>query len=333
MAEKEKIEKSKSGMGFLWFLILIIVFGNSFLIWRMQDTVLKVDKYNQGVVDEIGGFRGDIKNFADDLNEIRSFLLLPEKEYSFDDQQKSKQEDQEENDKTTQGLYAMLNQLKLENQKEENRVLAEANFDKILTEDDFLKELEIVNLVFGERSDLNVKLNDNLSNIDSEHNPFYGQALFAIVYDDSINKFRVQSVLGEETFANDSDLKVEIEKYIHKATAEARQKKIDDQNKEADLVKEAEENALKDIEKKKDDLLILVNENAFKSELADLGLTVSDKTREENNKFIVDIVDSKGGIKFSISLDISSNMVKVIKDGQEIDVKNFLDNNGSKKKP
>lgn len=333
MAEKEKNEKSKSGMGFLWFLILIVVFGNSFLIWRMQDTVLRVDKYNQGVVDEIGGFRGDIKNFADDLNEIRSFLLLPAKEYSFNEEQKSNQVDQEENDQTTQGLYAMLNQLKLENQKEENRVLAETNFNKILNEESFVKELEIINLTFGEKSDLNVKLNDNLIENGALHNPFYGQALFAIVYDDSINKFKLQSVLGEELFENNSDLKVEIEKYIHQAVAEARQKKIDDQRKAEDQVKEAEENALLDIEKKKNDLLNLVNENAFKSELADLGLSVSDKPREENNKFIVDIIDDKGEIKFSISLDISSNMVKVIKDGQEIDVKNFLDNGGSKKKP
>ena len=63
------------------FAILILI--NTIQIARFGHTVASIDRYKEGLVDELGGFRQDITRFGSDINEIRNYLLLPTKDYSF----------------------------------------------------------------------------------------------------------------------------------------------------------------------------------------------------------------------------------------------------------
>lgn len=319
-----------------WLVLVLIMAGNSYLIWQMQSVVSRVDKYNQGVIDEIGDVKGDVKAFSDDLNEIRRFLLLPQKQYSVNNAGQGSAENalSENNSDNTVALYAMLDTLSKEQKVNQNKSLAQPVEEALLANPDFLKALDPLNLVLGNQADLLVKFNDSLAeNPDGSMNTIVGEALFALVFDGETNLFKVQSALGEKEFSDYSqaDFADQLLNYLRQNVQAVRAKKIADIVAGNQLKEQTEKQLKQDLEDQKQQLADVLHEPAFQDGLAALGWKVAEKNREENNKYIFDLLDAQNKVQVSIALEISSGMVKLIRNGQEIDVKNFLDLDGSKK--
>lgn len=333
----KKDEQVKSGF---WkniglVMILLIVAVNSWLIWQVSAIVNRVDKYNQGVVDELGGIQGDVKTFATDLNEIRRFLLLPEKSYVNGDTE-AKPESEEENSQNSVALFAMLDSLVKEEQAAKNKVAAEPVFTALLNNRDFLAALEAAKLGLGERSDLQIKLIDWADqSADGAVNVLKNQPLYNLVFSANDNYFKVQSALGEQNFTEYAsvDFPNKLLDYLVKNTEAVRKKKLADQNEAAQASVKAEEEVKKILENQKAELQNMVKDKAFVETLAGIGLRVKEGAREENNKYIFDIIDEQEQVKFSLALELTSGMIKLIKNNQEIDLKSFLEQEGSKKKP
>ncbi len=319
-----------------WLVLVLIMAGNSYLIWQMQSVVSRVDKYNQGVIDEIGDVKGDVKAFSDDLNEIRRFLLLPQKQYSVNNAGQGSAENalSENNSDNTVALYAMLDTLSKEQKVNQNKSVAQPVEEALLANPDFLKALDPLNLVLGNQADLLVKFNDSLAeNPDGSMNTIVGEALFALVFDGETNLFKVQSALGEKEFSDYSqaDFADQLLNYLRQNVQAVRAKKIADIVAGNQLKEQTEKQLKQDLEDQKQQLADALHEPAFQDGLAALGWKVAEKNREENNKYIFDLLDAQNKVQVSIALEISSGMVKLIRNGQEIDVKNFLDLDGSKK--
>jgi hypothetical protein len=334
--KKDEAPKSNFWKNIGIVMILLIVAGNSWLIWKTSAVVERVDKYNQGVVDELGSIQGDVTGFAQDLNEIRRFLLLPERNYSVDGEVTETKAEDEVNNQNSLALFAMLDGLVKEDQAAKNKLLAEPVFTGLFANQDFLTKLGATKLGFGERGDLQIKFIDLAETDDlNQPNTFRGQPLYNLVFDPNENLFKVQSALGEQKFAQYTlvGFPTELIDYMSKNKQAVRQKKLLDQQEAAKALTAADEEVKKLLESQKLELQNMVKDPAFVETLATLGLKVKEQSREENNKYIFDIVDGQGLVKFSLALEITSGMIKVIKDNQEIDLKTFLEQEGSKKKP
>lgn len=334
--EKKKVDMSR-GMGkFTLFLILAVLFWNTIQIWMMSSVVARVDKYNEGAVIEAGKMMGDVKLFAEDLNQIRRFLLLPERDYAVTEgEEGSKSENSEEvGTDSTQGLYAFLNQLELQQRVDENRVAALPVFDGIVSNVEFWTVLTESGLRMGERIDMQLKVLDNRGqNADGSQNILNGEPLFNFVFVPEVNVFRVQSALGDKDFEKYTEeaFVTDLQEYLLTNADAARQKKIEqkeqeklEQQKAEEAVKQAELDKFKEL----DDL---VADEAFVDTLKNMGLSVKEGIREEVNKRVYDIVDEAGKLQFSVALELSSGMIKIIRDNQEFDIESFLID-GSKKK-
>lgn len=113
--QKEARRDALKKLGIIFAGLLLLV--NTFQLARFGYIVESVDAYNKGVVDELGGFRKDIAMFGQDINEVRSMLFLPTKEYSYDeDVVVETEEDTKETSETEQAVYAALGQI-IEEQK------------------------------------------------------------------------------------------------------------------------------------------------------------------------------------------------------------------------
>lgn len=335
------MKEEKQQKGNLWvkpavaFLALILVV-NTWMIWQMRSVVERVDKYNQGVVDEIGGMTGDVKSFADDLNEIRRFLLLPEKNYSvIGKADQSAEDDVTPEDENNLAIYAMLESISKEKQAAENNRQAVAAMTALANNQDFLKGIQTANLQVGEKSDLQMKFVDTLiKNADGTDNILRGQPLFSLVFDGEDNVFKLQSALGEQGFQNykDAGFASGILDYLSKNAQPARAKKLENLKQE-ELDKQKSADAQKqELQDKKNLLDNIVKDKAFLDTLAKDGWQTALPAREEANKYIYDVKDAQGKVVFSLAVELSSGMIKVLTNGQELDVKSFLNTDGSKKK-
>jgi len=243
--------------------------------------------------------------------------------------------DDDTNASSTQALYAMLDAIGKDQKAAQNSLAAQPIYAALLANQDFLNGLAPANLVLGERAELQIKFNDSLAkNPDGTDNALKNQALYNLVFDAEANAFKVQSALGEFQFVDYQapDFATKVLTYLTQNVAAVRQKKLaaiaqenQDKQKAADQIKQ-------NLEAQKKQLADALHEPAFHDGLAGLGWKVADQPREENNKYVFDIVDAQNKIQFSVALEISSGMIKLIRNGQEIDVKNFLDTDGSKKK-
>lgn len=102
-------------------VLIVLVLFNTVQILRFTGTISTIDRYKDGLVDELGGFRKDISLFGEDLNEIRSFLLLPAKDYSFIEQKMEEaEEDESQGSETQQALYQFMGNLAEEARVTEN---------------------------------------------------------------------------------------------------------------------------------------------------------------------------------------------------------------------
>lgn len=334
---KEEVQKKGNWLGKVGVVLLAaILIGNSLMLWQMRSVVDRVDKYNQGVVDEIGGVRGDVKVFADDLNEIRRFLLLPEKEYSVEGEQTLGKNDALSPEmENNMALFAMLDSISKEKKIGENLGVAQKTFDDLMKDQVFLNTLSSAKLAVGERGQLQVKFNNAASkNLDGSPNPLFGQPFFNLVFDGERNLFKLQSVLGDKelTVGENSSLEAEIIEYMLKNSGAVQEKKLDLARQEELDKQKLVDVAAQELQNKKMTLDSLIQDKAFQETLAADGWQIAQPAREEANKYIWDVKDARGNLVFSLAMELSSGMIKVVKDGQEIDIKSFLDVDGSKKK-
>jgi hypothetical protein len=124
--QKEIRHEALKKLGIIFAGLLLLV--NTFQLARFGYIVEKVDAYNKGVVDELGGFRKDIAMFGQDINEVRSMLFLPVKEYSYEeDIVIETEEDAKQTSETEQAVYAALSQIVEEQRLAQIAASAEKN--------------------------------------------------------------------------------------------------------------------------------------------------------------------------------------------------------------
>lgn len=318
-------------------MILLVLCWNSWQILEMGTVADRVDKYNRGVIDEMGKVTGDVKLFAEDLNEIRSFLLLPEKKYFGGEQSETPSETEEKTgSENSRAVFALLDSLVKEDAVVKNRAQAQTVFEGLLANADFQAKIAAAQLKFGERAELTVKFTDAQKALsETQENVLFDQPLYTLVFSAQDNAFKVQSALGDEVFKEYAapDFASKLADYLIKNIASARDTKISEKKTAAEASEKLKKDAEAQLAANKKELEDLVKDKAFMETLATIGLKVAEKPREENNKYIFDVLDGAGRVKLSLALEITSGMMKVIRDNQETDIKTFLESTGSKKKP
>lgn len=317
----------------LFFLVLL---WNTVQIWMMSGVVSSVNRYNLGAVDEMGKVVGDVKEFASDLNDIRRFLLLPERQYGITgDGQQVDVSGAEDNSDNAVALFNFLDAVKKEDLVSMNRAAASPFWGAFLNRPDLYTKLQEANLVLGEQGDLQVKFLDNLAKLaDGSDNGSFGLPLFSLVFSPEENLFRLQSVLGDENYSDYSaeDFPDRVFVYIKERAEDVRSKKAEEVLNAQQRADEAVQQSAEQAEQQKKELQKLVSDRAFLDTIAGMGLKTAELPRQELNKEIYDVLDQNGQVKFSLALEFSSGLIKLIKDNREIDLKTFLEDEGSKKK-
>ena len=173
-----------------WIFVGVLFAVNTFQLAMLGGIVERVDLYNKGVIDELGGIRQDVMSYGNDLNEIRSFLLLPVKEYSFMKGPAETQDTEEiQTTRTESALYAFLGGVTEEQSVKVNTAMAENNANALLGDAAFTSELEKSGLKTGKREDgvesITVKVEDASAT-----------AVFSLVFDKKTAGTLVQSALG-----------------------------------------------------------------------------------------------------------------------------------------
>ncbi len=194
----------KLGMIFLGIMLI----ADTIQIARFGEIVERVDIYNKGVVDELGGFRTDITTFGNDMNEMRSVLLLPAKDYSFiDGGEEIKEADTQEASLTEQALYTFLTSYVSEKDMVEKATFAETAIKTLAADDTFKKALEAQELTAGDLEDGEFSVTFKISDAT--------QSLFAVTADKKTGEIKIQSAAGvyAVTAAGQDELKNEIIKY------------------------------------------------------------------------------------------------------------------------
>ena len=182
---KEALKK----LGYMFLGLLLAV--NTIQLVRFGDIVERVDRYNQGVVDELGGFRSDVSSFGGDLNEIREFLLLPTKDYSFlPKEQQTEEGDEPKASRTETALFTFMEQIADEQNAGINKEKAIALATALHDDADFVNSLTADALTIGK-----VETNDLASSF--KVNDTQGNGIFAINADLNKATVSVQSALGK----------------------------------------------------------------------------------------------------------------------------------------
>lgn len=208
------------------FLMVALVIVNTFQLAHFGGLVESVDSYNKGVVQEIGGIRSDVVSFANDLNEIRSFLLLPTKQYSIlkgGNDTEDSGNTEENNSQTATAVYSFLGKLEDQEMATQNAQKALDLVKNIAASESLKKELTANSLTIGaieenEKIDSFKILNANIP-------------LFAVLVDKQTANVSVQSVLGPQPLlaSNAEDFSTKIIEYvkINKNKVEELKKVID----------------------------------------------------------------------------------------------------------
>ncbi len=332
-----KEQKSQDWVKVLLFVILLVLCWNSWQILEMGSVAERVDKYNRGVIDEMGKVTGDVKLFSEDLNEIRRFLLLPEKKYFGGEPSETPGGTEEKaSTENSQAVFSLLDSLVKEDAAVKSKVQAQTAFDALLANADFQTKIAATQLKFGERAELQIRFTDAQKTFgETQENVLFEQPLYTLVFSSQDNAFKVQSALGDEVFKEYTapDFSTRLADYLTKNISAARDKKIAEKKTAAEESEKMKHDAEAQLTAWKKELEDIVKDKAFTETLASIGLKVAEKPREENNKYIFDVMDGTGRVKLSLALEISSGMMKVIRDNQETDIKTFLESAGSKKKP
>ncbi len=377
---------------------------NTWQLATFGGIVNSVDKYNRGVVDELGKIRGDVITFAGDLNEIRQFLLLPTKQYSFSENEGdlNTQEEQKSSD-TEVAIYTFLSSLNKDKQEAKNRADAEKFALELTTDQTFTKSLSAEGLKFEASTNDDASIMTKV--LDTDNEPLYN-----LILEKNTNLLRAQSILGTKDFAAypKSDVKPELLGYLkdNKLQIKELRKQIKQLQSQLDPILQdteitaalaakkvnftlpPEENAqaisykiiLNDLEllklsiskkdlnfslngqtfsqgndlkssllqainqidtsspeeklinQRKQELQTVFSQQAFTDLLDANQLKVETTPREENNKLVYDVKTPEQKVQFSFAIELSSGLLKIIKDDQEIDLSSLLNADGSKKK-
>jgi len=174
-----------------WILLVILIGVNTFQLARFGEIVERVDTYNKGVIDEIGGIRQDVVTFGNDLNEIRGFLLLPVKDYSFGKEPSETEPQSTEEVQTTRtesAMYAFLGGIAEDQTVKANTQIALNDANALAGDQAFAAELEKLGLKTGKRDENDDAISFKMDNGD-------GTSVFAIVFDKKTAAVSIQSAL------------------------------------------------------------------------------------------------------------------------------------------
>lgn len=207
MAKKSQKEVRKDALTKIGMaLLVILIIANTIQLARFGEIVERVDRYNQGVVDELGGFREDIIAFGTDMNEMRNFLLLPTRDYSFmDTDTEIETEEKAEGSSTEKAVYQFMGSFVEEQQAEKNYEAAQQRIVELQSNSTLKEELAAQELTIGP-----VEQNE----ASSSFKILAGRAaLFAVIADKKENSFRVQSALGTKELGDNNTIS-ELVSYI-----------------------------------------------------------------------------------------------------------------------
>lgn len=186
-------------LGMIFLAILLI--ADTIQIARFGEIVERVDGYNKGVVDELGGFRQDIMSFGSDMNEIRNYLLLPTKDYSFIEKDTEiDQPDEKVTSTTEMALYSFMGGFIDEQNATKNAMLATQRIDSFSADADLAAQLETVELSIGkvEKTETSAIFKINSGT----------ESLFAITADQKTGVMSVQSAMGSYILEGEDDASV-----------------------------------------------------------------------------------------------------------------------------
>ncbi len=211
-------------LGMLFLAVLLV--ADTIQIARFGEIVERVDSYNKGVVDELGGFREDIMMFGNDMNEMRSFLFLPERNYSFMEQQTEIETEQNQQASSTEkALYQFMGSY-IDEQSAAQKADNSQKLIREITDNSELKsQLEQAGLSAGPLEEDDFSLQFKISNED--------ESLYAVVADKKSGQIKIQSALGSYELESDNgaDLLKEIVSYTTENTEKVQsiKQKIDEQ--------------------------------------------------------------------------------------------------------
>lgn len=175
-------------LGFVFLTVLILY--NTYQLLIFQRSIENVDKFTGGAKDELGSVRQNMIDFAADLNEIRSFLLLPEKKYAFTTEKgEDKKTDEQENTKTSVAIYSYLTKTIEDQNAEGNIKLAEEKINTLSKDSVLLKMLQEQSFKLGQ-----IESTDDLFSFkifNEKETP-----LFAFIVGKKNNIAQIQSAVG-----------------------------------------------------------------------------------------------------------------------------------------
>lgn len=320
--EEKKAKKPRNWGKFLQIAVVVILVLNSLQIWSIGSVASRVDQYNRGAVDEMGKLMSNVA-------EIRRFVGLPDKteDAPKENDSTTTSGNEQESSTNSQAVFAMLDQIVKEEKTTKNLQLGKPVLDALIKNTQFSDSIKAGGLNFGDKSDTQVKF------VDSEK-----AALYNLVFDSENNKFKVQSALGDQDFAEYTapDFAAKVAEYMTQNIQAVREKKQADQKAQAEAENKVKVDAANQLAQQKKELDDLMKDKAFTETLASIGLQPIATPKTENNKYFYDVVDANGKTKFALAVELSTGMMKVIRNDQETYVKSFLDalqDDGSKKKP
>lgn len=200
MSSNEKTEEKKvrlqalKKLGIVCIALIFII--NTVQLVQLNAVVQSIKGSSTGFIDEVGFFRDNIRQFGEDLNEVRSYLFLPTRDYSFIDEsaleaQGEEDGDAKQNSPMQEALYSFLTQYSSEKEREKNIVLARERMQNLTTGTDFLEQLKSAQLTFATPEENN---ENHMVKVVKDNEP-----LFNLIIDKSFDTLHIQSALGSET--------------------------------------------------------------------------------------------------------------------------------------
>jgi hypothetical protein len=266
-SETKVVKKTPFWLKLLFVVLALLVLLNTFQLWNFARVIGGLDQYSGGVVDELGGVQGDLKQFGDDLNEIRRFLLLPERDYAFEKNAKEElPNDQQNSSENELAVYKFLENFGGQKKLVEQKNLAVQQRGELMAEG-FLAES---GLSVGEVSENEENLFLKLLNTENS------QPIFNVIWDFKNGVVQLQSVLETKEIAKLSDVnwKESLEKYLG-------------ENKEKVVSKKSE------LDAKAGEVLGLRNDGELAALLTEKGMVINENFSDQG-EYLMFVVESVG---------------------------------------
>jgi hypothetical protein len=293
VSAKEKLPANKEGLKKIGLIVLaLLLLIHSIQLFYFSSVIGRVDGLNQKVVDQVEGMRENTITFAQDLNEIRQFLLLPTKDYSGllkDENDAGETEDAQDDAsvKPQSLVYTFLTHTLEAEQAKQNATLAGARIQELSKNADFQQKLAEIGLSIG--SIENTDDTATLKITDDQKVP-----LFALLTEKKTNLSKIQSILGFSPLKADKNdaLITEATAYMKAKKEEVQKMKtllVDRKNELVAFSSHAELGPL--LKNKKLTLKTEVQEN-------EQGFSYAFSSPFENNLFPITILRKDGNFMF-----------------------------------